>query len=120
MTILFYLLFVVINVILAYRDAQLIKKHQRIYHGFNATVYVFLLILVHLATSNPLLILALLIQRVSVFNTALNYFRGLSLTYISDSTTSIIDQITNWIPKKVGYWYYHAALILISLILISV
>ncbi len=113
----FFLIFVTINIVLAKIDAIKIAKQQKIKHGINALIYLGLLIPVFLITYNWLLIIGLLLVRIPVFNTALNYFRGLPLTYISDSTTSIIDQITNFIPKKIGYWPYSIVLFLTSLTL---
>lgn len=84
----------------------------------NAAVYGILASLVALSADSWLVLASLLIQRIPVYNTALNYFRGLPLTYTSDTTTSIIDRVTNWVPKKVGYWQYHITLIIISIILI--
>jgi uncharacterized membrane protein len=112
------ILFVILNMVLAYFDANKIKQNTRIYHGINGLVYMALLTLAYLLTSNWLLIAGLTILRIPVFNTALNYFRDKELTHISKHTTSIIDQFTNKIPEKVGYWTYHSILLLISLILI--
>jgi uncharacterized membrane protein len=112
------ILFVVSNVILAYYDANRIKQDSRIYHGLNGLVYIGLLTLAYLLTVDWGLIAGLTLLRIPVFNTALNYFRGKELTYISKHTTSIVDQLTNRIPEKVGYWTYHTVLLLVSLILI--
>lgn len=109
--------FALINIGLAAFDANRIKKHLRIHHGINGLVYLALLSGVFLVTRSWTLILGLALLRITVFNTTLNYFRGLKLTYISESTTSIIDQITNFIPKKIGYWFYHIILALLALIL---
>jgi hypothetical protein len=112
-----YLVFILINIGLAAFDANRISKHLRIYHGINGLVYLALLGGVYLVTYSWTLILGLTLVRIPVFNTSLNYFRGLKLTYISESTTSIIDQATNFIPKKIGYWPYHIILTLLALIL---
>lgn len=109
--------FALINIGLAAFDANRIKKHLRIHHGINGLIYLALLGGVYLVTCSWTLILGLALLRVSVFNTSLNYFRGLHLTYISKTTTSIIDQATNFIPKKIGYWTYHILLILAALVL---
>lgn len=112
-----FLLFTLINIVLAAIDANKIKKGLRIYHGINGLVYCTLLGAVYLFTSSWTLILGLALLRIPVFNTFLNYFRGLELTYLSESTTSIIDQITNFIPKKIGYWPYNIALLVLALLL---
>lgn len=112
------ILFTAANLLLAYHDARRIKQDSRIYHGLNGLVYIGLLTLAYLLTGDWVLITGLTILRIPAFNTALNYFRGKELTYLSKSTTSIVDQATNKIPEKVGYWTYHTVLLLISLILI--
>jgi hypothetical protein len=112
-----FIVFVVFNIILAYFDARRINRNARIYHGINGAVYSVLLLLVYLLTRDWMLIIGLAILRIPVFNTALNYFRDKELTYLSESTTSIIDQFTNSTPKKIGYWTYHTVLLAISLIL---
>ena len=112
------IIFVIFNIVLAYFDANKIKQNIRIYHGLNGLEYIAALVLAYLLTKNWLAIIGLIILRIPVFNTALNYFRDKELTHISKSTTSIIDQFTNKIPEKIGYWMYHSILFLISLILI--
>jgi len=112
-----FLLFILINIVLAAIDANKIKKGLRIYHGINGLVYCALLGIVYLLASSWTLIIGLTLLRIPVFNTFLNYFRGLELTYLSESTTSIIDQITNFIPKKIGYWPYNITLAVLALLL---
>lgn len=112
------IIFVIFNIVLAYFDANKIKQNIRIYHGVNSLIYIALLLLAYLLTKDWLIITGLTILRIPVFNTALNYFRDKKLTHISKSTTSIVDQFTNKIPEKIGYWVYHLILFLISLILI--
>jgi len=113
-----FILFVILNIVLAYFDANKIKQNIRIYHSLNSLIYTTLLFLAYLLTKNWLAVAGLTILRIPVFNTALNYFRDKKLTHISKSTTSIVDQFTNKIPEKIGYWMYHSILFLISLILI--
>lgn len=114
---LYFVLFVLINIGLAAIDAGKIARGIWIKHGINGLIYSLLLGGVYLLTREWTLVLGLAILRIPIFNTFLNYFRGLPLTYISNSTTSIIDQITNFIPKKVGYWTYHSTLVLLALVL---
>jgi hypothetical protein len=120
--VLLFIIFVIANISLAFIDANKIKQGKRIYHGINGLIYFSFLLLVYIAipSSNLATILGLSLLRIPVFNTTLNYFRGLPLTYLSDSTTSIIDQLTNFIPKKIGYWSYTITLLTLSLILILI
>lgn len=112
------ILFTTANLLLAYHDARRIKQDSRIYHGLNGLMYIWLLTLAYLLTGDWVLITGLSILRIPVFNTALNYYRGKELTYLSKSTTSIVDQLTNKIPEKIGYWTYQIILLLIALILV--
>ena len=114
----YFLIFVLINIGLAKIDANKIAKGLRIYHGINGLIYSALLGGVYLLTHNWMLILGLALLRIPVFNTFLNYFRGLALTYISESTTSIIDQLTRNIVKTLGYWTYNILIIITALILV--
>jgi hypothetical protein len=115
--ILLFIIFTVINILLAKIDADKIKQHKPIHHGINGLIYLVLLIPVYFITYNWLNILGLLLLRIPVFNTSLNYFRGIALTYLSNSTTSIIDKITNKIPRKIGYWTYTSIILIISILL---
>lgn len=109
--------FIIINIFLAKIDANKISKGKNINHLLNGLIYLTLITAVYLITKDIFLSVGLLVLRVPIFNTFLNYFRELPLDYISKSTTSIIDKLTNWIPLKIGYWVYHITLLLISLIL---
>ena len=113
-----YLLTILLNGILALIDSNKIKKGEHIYHGINALVYGSVIGVYYLIGADILMCFGLLLIRIPVFNTSLNYFRGISLTYISETTTSIIDRITNIIPKTIGYWAYVSILFIISTILI--
>ena len=110
--------FVLLNGILALIDSEKIKKGEHIYHGINGLVYGTIVSIVYLISRDILMCFGLLLIRIPVFNTSLNYFRGISLTYLSETTTSIIDRITNFIPKTIGYWTYVSILFIISTILI--
>ena len=101
------LLFVGINIGLARYDAYRIKNNIRIRHAVNALIYVGL-ILVFWKWLTVAKILSLSLIRIPIFNTALNVFRGLPATYLSKTTTSIIDQIMNKYIVKIGYWTYNA------------
>jgi len=113
-----YLAIILLNGILALIDSNKIKKGEHIYHGINGLVYGTVIGIVYLISRDILMCLGLLLIRIPVFNTSLNYFRGLSLTYLSDTTTSIIDRLTNFIPKKIGYWEYFTILMVISTFLV--
>jgi len=113
-----YLAIILLNGILALIDSEKIKKGEHIYHGINGLVYGTVIGIVYLISRDILMCIGLLLLRIPVFNTSLNYFRGISLTYLSDTTTSIIDKITNFIPKKIGYWEYFTILMIISTFLV--
>lgn len=107
------LLFIGINIGLARYDAYRIKNNIRIRHAINALIYVGLIMLFY-KWLTPLKILSLLLVRIPIFNTFLNIFRGLPATYLSTTTTSIIDQIMNKHIKKVGYWNYSVGLFVLA------
>ena len=73
---------------------------------------------IHLISGDILLFFGLSLIRIPVYNTSLNFFRGISLTYLSETTTSIIDRITNFIQKTIGYWTYVSIQFIISTVLI--
>jgi hypothetical protein len=111
------LLFTGINIGLARYDAWRIKHNIRIRHAINALLYCILLIPFYRCLSIYNLI-GLLLIRIPVFNTCLNVFRGLSATYISHTTTSIVDKIMNGVVEKLGYWVYHIIIYIIAIVLI--
>jgi hypothetical protein len=113
-----FIVFVLINIGLANIDAYKIKQNKQIRHGISALLYLAIIAPIFYITDSWCLTLGLLLIRIPVFNTSLNYFRNKELTYISYSTTSIIDKITNWIPNKIGYWLYHSILFITASILI--
>ena len=118
--VLFLALTIILNVVLAKIDANKISRNLQIYHGINAAVYLVYLAVCYFITGSAFLALGCAIARILIFNTSLNYFRGLSLDYTSQTTTSVIDKITNPIIKKLGYWNYNIALTIVSLILIFI
>jgi hypothetical protein len=109
---------VVLNIFLAKIDSNKIKENRQIYHGINSMQYLIFLTACFFITGSVFLIIGCAIIRMPIFNTSLNYFRGLSLEHTSKTTTSIIDQITNPVIKKIGYWNYNITLVIISIILI--
>jgi len=112
--------FIVANIILAKIDTCKISENRKIYHGINALIYFALLFFAYLDVRSIQVVMGLALLRIPVFNTSLNYFRGLHLTYVSYSTTSIIDRLTNPIVEKVGYWRYHAIVFLTSITLVLI
>jgi len=109
--------FVLINIGLAKRDAYKIKRNLRIRHAINSIVYL-ICIAVFYKWLTITKVFGILLIRIPVFNTALNVFRGHPAHHISHTTTSIIDQTTNKVVQKVGYWTYHGILLLLSIIFI--
>jgi hypothetical protein len=116
-SVLLIIVFVLINIGLAKYDAYKIKRHLRIRHAINAIVYV-LCIAVFYKWLTITKVFGLLLIRIPVFNTSLNIFRGHPAHHISHTTTSIIDQRTNKIVMKMGYFTYHGILLLLSIIFI--
>ena len=113
------LLFVGINIGLARYDAYRIKNNIRIRHAINALIYTgFILVFWKWLTITK--ILGLLLIRIPIFNTALNVFRDLPATYLSKSTTSIIDQIMNKYIIKIGYWTYNAIIFGLAVLLMYI
>lgn len=100
------LVFVVINIGLAYIDSVRIKQGKHIYHGVNGAIYGALTLIGYLFIHDLFVIPAMLVLRIPVFNTSLNLFRGLPYNYTSKTTTSIIDRITYGIIERVGYFNY--------------
>ena len=122
MSFVIYLLFIAINIFLAYIDAQKIAKQQVISHPFNAIVYTILALIPFISISSFSIFnfIGLFFLRNPVFNTYLNLFRDLPITYTSDTTTSVIDQYTNNLVRKIGYWWYHGTIFVIATVLVFI
>ncbi len=107
--ILFIFIFVVINILLAKRDAKKILLNDKINHLNNAIVYALLcaagIFFFHGLPYIKLLIALFLVRKI-VFDIALNKFRGLSWDYVSETTESKIDKIENWIFDYNGSLMY--------------
>jgi hypothetical protein len=116
-SIILFCLFVGINIGLAKYDAYKIKRHLRIRHAINAIVYL-LCIAVFYKWLTITKVFGLLLIRIPVFNTSLNIFRGHPAHHISHTTTSIIDQHTNKVVMRIGYFTYHGILLILSLIFV--
>lgn len=95
------LVFIALNILLAYIDSRKIAAGIRIKHGWNGAFYAVFILIAFFVTGQqwPLIPLLLLIRK-SVFDITLNLFRGLDWDYVSHSTTSIIDQLY----RKVMGW----------------
>lgn len=96
--------FIILTIIHAYFDAELIRKHEVVDHllrsvlwflGCFIGVIVFDLLINVVAYYSLIQLLVIILVRFSVFDFALNLFRGLRLDYISYTTTSKIDQLLN-------------------------
>jgi hypothetical protein len=109
-------LFVGMNLILAYHDAERIKLHLRIYHGLNTLIYGLLLAPVYIYLEDWFFIIGLLCLRRVVFDTSLNVMRGLRFDYISSSTGSLIDKLSYKFQAKYGYVPYYGIFIIITIL----
>jgi len=105
-----------VNITMAWWHSRLIKAGRPIRHGAWAAIF-SLLVAVTIWWQWPSLLswwkaglfaLACACGRLPVFNLALNRFRGLSWTYVSPASTSIIDRITRrlfgsriWFPEVI-------------------
>ena len=116
-SVLLIIVFVLINIGLAKYDAYKIKHQLRIRHAINSIVYL-ICIAIFYKWLTIMKVFGILLIRIPVFNTALNIFRGHPAHHISHTTTSIIDQKTNRVIQKIGYWTYHGILLLLSIIFI--
>ena len=113
------IVFIGVNILLAFYDSYRIKNNLRIRHGINAIIYCIIIALFFNWLSVTK-VLGLLLIRIPIFNTFLNIFRGLPYDYLSSSTTSIIDRIMNNFIKKIGYLRYNMLLIVMSILLILI
>ena len=111
------LIFILANILLAYVDAYLIKDGYAINHFNNALSYCALIILAYASGATLSQIIAIIIIRIPVFNTALNLFRGLPYDYVSKSPASLVDKIAEPVIYLIGYDNYNLLLILLSITL---
>lgn len=109
------IIFIIINILLAYIDAHLISGGIAIDHFNNALIYCMLLLIAFASGATLAQIIAIIIIRIPVFNTALNLFRGLPYDYVSKSPASIIDRIAQPVIYLIGYDNYNLLLILSSI-----
>lgn len=91
---------------MAYVDSVLIKRGERILHGFNGFFYLMMVVPAYIITKDLYLVAALLVLRRLVFDVSLNLFRGLPYNYTSKTTTSIIDRILYKTQNFLGIFYY--------------
>lgn len=93
-----------VTLVMAWWHSRLIKANRPIRHGWWALLFAALVILGVITLNKvgafPLnawkigvFTLACAIGRLVVFNISLNYFRGLSLTYVSKASASLIDKV---------------------------
>ena len=116
-SLLLFCLFIGINIGLAKYDAYKIKRNLRIRHAINSIIYA-VCIAIFYKWLTVYKVVGLLLVRIPVFNTTLNIFRGHPAHHISHTTTSIIDQRTNKVVMRIGYFTYHGILLILSLIFV--
>lgn len=103
------ILFVLINIAMAYHHAKLIKRHRPIHHGLWGGGYLLAAAFTSLVICwNYWLFAALLVLRVPVFNIALYLFRGLSPWYVPVRPKSVVDRVHGWIFRKESQLMYAA------------
>lgn len=113
-----------VTLAMAWWHSRLIKAGRPIRHGWWSALYIILVVgaIGLFWQSLPgwapagIFALACACGRLVVFNIALNRFRGLSWTYVSAGTTSIIDKISiRLFGSRV--WIFEAVLAVIFVIL---
>lgn len=87
------LLFIALNIGLAWYHAKLIRENKPIYHGWWAAGFLAIAGIVSLLAGSWILFILLCLERLVVFNVALNVFRGLPPFHVSLTTTSILDKL---------------------------
>jgi hypothetical protein len=108
----------------AWYHSRLIKKNRPIRHGVWSGLYAILVAgaiwwqwaAMPRVWQVGLFAIACAIGRLVVFNISLNWFRGLSWTYVSPTSTSILDK---WELRLFGgrVWLFEAFLFVIFMIL---
>lgn len=96
-----YIIVLPVNLAMAWWHSRLIKANRSIRHGAWSALYAALIALAVWAcwTDLPrvgqmsIFTLTCACGRLAIFAPALNLFRGLSLTYVSKTSASIIDRI---------------------------
>ena len=116
------LIFAVLNISLAFIDAHKIFKGNTINHVINAAVYIAMVAVSFFIFHNVWLIIALLFNRLLVFNIALSLFRGLNWDYVTPENPpkSIIDRIAKMVfgmNGKLMYGVYAAVFIVLIIII---
>jgi hypothetical protein len=114
------IIFIIINIILAYHDSLLISENQPINHKLNAILYTLICIITTIFDLSIMTFFALLIIRIPIFNTMLNIFRGLPYNYIPKDPQSYIDKISRPVIYLLGYDNYNLSLILLSITLYEI
>lgn len=111
------LIFLAVNILMAWYHARLIRRHKPILHGWWATGYLATVIVFCLLYGwwwAPVLIFL----RALVFSSALNRFRGLPINYISRTTGSVIDKLEYKLFK--GHWYTRMGVYLFLLLVFEI
>ena len=106
------LILILINIAMAYIHANMIKDGKKILHGLWGGGYIIVATLFALVNHWILLPEALLIRKV-FFDLSLNKFRGFDWFYVSESTTSIIDRLHNFLFGNRPYIYYSVYFVLL-------
>lgn len=95
-----YFLVLPVNLAMAWWHSRLIRQKRPIRHSLWSAAYAALIALaiwlqpdLHNVHSGSLFTLACTAGRLAVFAPALNLMRGLSLTYVSKASTSLIDRL---------------------------
>jgi hypothetical protein len=83
-------------VLFAYINAQWIKDGKRIQHGWNGALHLLIAGIAFVLFGWAAGLILLLNTRV-IFDTTLNYFRGLPLGYVSLKPKSIIDKLEKFV-----------------------
>lgn len=107
-------IFALVNILLAFIDAQRIKKGKKISHALNAAIYIVLIAIPVLLFKNYWMIGALLSIRLTVFSIALSLFRGLKWDYISPMPAAVTDRAARAIFKSNGKLMYGIYFLILS------
>jgi len=108
------ILFSIANIILAFIDAHKIIKGKWIKHGVNAAFYIALVAIPYFVFHNWFLVVALLFNRLLIFNIALSKFRSLKWDYVTpeDPPKPITDRLAKMIFGMNGKAMYLTYLII--------
>ena len=94
------ILVLLLNLIMAWHHASLIKKGRPIKHGWWGLLYFVVVSPILFYYKSVLIFICVFIIRKIFFDISLNLFRELPTFYVSKTTTSLIDKLHN---KVFGY-----------------